>query len=199
MSSTAWEATWEVAFPASSPEHRLLGLVVRDLLHGSSFDLEIGDGELAVDYFAGDEEDDGSYRLLVTARVEGPRDRAALQQLTEGVLEQLVADAEALVSRCQHLGSMALAELRFVAVPEQDERWDLVVPDWLAPDGAEVPFGFRPELASTGEPWPTDSELDAHGRVVVVPHEDTVHIYAVPAPTGTESGTSIDGSLPVIS
>jgi hypothetical protein len=104
-----------------------------------------------------------------------------------------------MIGSCQHLGTATLDELRFVAVAEEDERWDLVVPDWLAPDGAEVPFGFRPELISTGERWPTDSELDAHGRVVLVPHDGVVHLYGVPAPIGDGPGVPSSGSLPVIS
>jgi hypothetical protein len=173
VDSIEWEASWEVAFPATSPEELLLALVVRDLLHGDSVDLELdeeGSNQvLAVDYLAGDEEQEDGYRLLVTARVEGTEAREALQQLTERLLEQLVDEAEALVDRRQLLETVDLGALAFVPVPEEEERWDLVVPDWLAPDGAEVPFG----------------------RLVVVPHAGSAHLYAIPAPVGDES-------LPVI-
>jgi hypothetical protein len=196
MAESTWEAGWEVGFRATSPEELLVALVVRDLLHGSSFDVEHESGDLEVDYLVGDETSDGIYSLLVTARVEGVEDRKALQELTERLLEELVAEAESLVERRQALASIDLGSLAFKPVPEHEERWDLVVPDWLAPDGAEVPFGFRPELVSTGEWWPTDAELDEYGRIVLVPDSSTARLFAIPAPE-SDPMSSDDGSLPV--
>lgn len=190
--SVQWEATWQVEFPAADRERLLLSLVVRDLLHGSSFDLELDDPDavMAVDYLAGDEQQHDVYRLLVTARVHGPQDWEALQQLTEEVLDELISEAERSIDACQTLGSMPLEELAFEVVPEDDERWDLVIPDWLAPDGAEVPFGFRPVVTATASAWPADEVLDAHGRVVLVPHRGTAYLFAIPAPS--------DRGLPVV-
>jgi hypothetical protein len=74
--------------------------------------------------------------------------------------------------------------LEFRVVPEEEERWDLVTPDWLAPDGAEVPFGFRPFDSSKNEPWPANDVLDAHGRVVLVPEGDDLLVFGIPAPEG---------------
>ncbi len=59
-------------------------------------------------------------------------------------------------------------------VPEDEERWDLVIPDWLAPDDAEVPFGFRSFDKVSGEPVPDNAAFDAHGRVIAVPFGDQV-------------------------
>ncbi len=181
-----WEATWQVEFPAADRRELLLSLVVRDLLHGSSFDLELAEhGDvMAVDYLAGDEQQNDVYWLLVTARVQGPDDRESLQRLTEDVLEELIAEAERVVEARQRLGSLAIETLTFEVVPEDEERWDLVVPDWLAPDGAEVPFGFRPIDAATASHWPSDELLDAHGRIVLVPHGGVAYLYGVPAPVG---------------
>ncbi len=183
-----WEASWQVDFPATDTRQLLLCLVVRDLVHGSSYDLELAEPELtmAVDYLAGDELQADVYRLLVTARVHGPEDRESLQLLTEEVLEEVITESESLVEARGQLGSLSLEELAFEVVPEDDERWDLVVPDWLAPDGAEVPFGFRPVVAATGECWPTDEQLDAHGRIVLVPHGGGAHLFAIPAPAHEE-------------
>jgi hypothetical protein len=189
-----WEATWEVEFPAADREQLLLSLVVRDLVNGSSFDLELAepDAIMAVDYLAGDEQGHDVYRLLVTARVHGPEDRESLQRLTEEVLEELIAEAERSVEACQRLDSHAMEKLSFEAVPEDEERWDLVIPDWLAPDGAEVPFGFRPVVTATASPWPSDELIDAHGRVVLVPCGGVAYLYAIPAPADQGLGGRVD-------
>ena len=38
-----WEAAWEVEFPVASLEELAIALVVKDLVHGTSFDIE-GEG-----------------------------------------------------------------------------------------------------------------------------------------------------------
>jgi hypothetical protein len=185
-----WEASWEMEMPVESPEDLLLGLVIRDLVHGSSYDVEIAETgvELLVDYAAGDEIEPGAYRLLIGAEVEGPEDAAILQEFTEEVLDGMVAEAEQLIVQRQELAEVTADELRFTVVDEDEERWDLVVPDWVAPDGAEIPFGFRPFLERTGDPWPGNEVIDEHGRVVLVPFEGTVRMYGIPAPTEVEGG-----------
>jgi hypothetical protein len=181
-----WETGWEVGFPASSSDELLLALIVRDLVHGSSFDVEsVEDGsELALDFVAGDELQDQTYQLLLSAEISGTENREMVQAFTEQMLEDLVAEATDLVARREELGSRARAELAFQSVPEDEERWDLVVPDWLAPDGAEVPFGFRSFEADDGEPWPSNEVLDAHGRVVLVPAGDRILAFGIPVPAG---------------
>jgi hypothetical protein len=198
-SGPSWETGWEVEFPGSSPTELLLALTVRDLLHGTSFDVEAAPDqpELAVDYLAGDELEAESYRLLVTVEAVGPEDRAMVQEITEQLLEQLVDEAEALVEQRELLATEAAEALRFDAVPEDEERWDLVVPDWLAPDGAEVPYGFRPVLQDGGAPWPTNADLDRHGRIVVVPFGDDVHQFAIPAPV-VEDDEPLPDELPIV-
>jgi hypothetical protein len=181
-----WETGWEVGFPASNADELLLALVVRDLVHGASFDVEaVEDGsELALDFLAGDELQDQTYQLLLSAEIAGTENREMVQAFTEQMLEDLVAEAEDLVAQRQELGSRPSAELAFRNVAEDEERWDLVAPDWLAPDGAEVPFGFRPFEAESGKPWPSNEVLDAHGRVVLVPAGDQILVFGIPAPEG---------------
>jgi hypothetical protein len=181
-----WETGWEVGFPASNADELLLALVVRDLVHGASFDVEaVEDGsELALDFLAGDELQDQTYQLLLSAEIGGTENRELVQAFTEQMLEDLVAEAEDLVAQRQELGSRSSAELVFRGVPEDEERWDLVAPDWLAPDGAEVPFGFRSFDAGSGEVWPSNEVLDAHGRVVLVPAGDEILVFGIPAPEG---------------
>ena len=182
----AWETGWEVGFPASNTDELLVALVVRDLVHGASFDVEaVEDGsELALDFVAGDELQDQTYQLLLSAEIAGTDNREMVQAFTEQMLEDLVGEAEELVAQREEIGVRSSAELDFRCVPEDEERWDLVTPDWLAPDGAEVPFGFRPFDSSNDQPWPTNDMLDAHGRVVVVPDGDEIKIFGIPAPAG---------------
>ena len=83
------------------------------------------------------------------------------------------------------------------SVPEDEERWDLVAPDWLAPDGAEVPFGFRSFAADSGESWPGNDLLDAHGRVILVPAGDEIVAFGIPAPEGWGEEEGEGEGLPV--
>lgn len=179
-----WHTGWELEFPATDADELLLALVVRDLTHGSSYDVESEDtgAEFAVDYTAGDELDGEIYRLLLTAEIDGPEDSALVGAFTEQALEELISEAEDLVSRRTDLDRVPLAGVRFETVPEDEERWDLIMPDWLAPDGAEVPFGFRPFDAAGGGPVPDNATLDAHGRVVAVPFADELVLVGIPAP-----------------
>jgi hypothetical protein len=180
------EAGWEIGFPAATVDELLVALVVRDLVHGTSFDVEaIEDGsELALDFTAGDEIDGETYHLLLSAEVAGSENRDMIEAFAEEMLEGLVDEAQEAVDQRQAIGSRPLADLVFRAVAEDEERWDLVIPDWLAPDGSEVPFGFRPFDAATDEAWPNNAILDLHGRVVLVPFEGEIYAVGIPAPTG---------------
>ena len=102
----SWETGWEVGFPASNVDELLLALVVRDLVHGSSFDVEaVEDGtELAFDFLAGDELQDQTYQLLLSAEIAGTENREMVQAFTEQMLEDLVSEAEELVAQRQDLG-----------------------------------------------------------------------------------------------
>jgi hypothetical protein len=193
------EAGWEIAFPASTVDELLLALVVRDLVHGASFDVEaIEDGsELALDFTAGDELEGATYQLLLSASVEGSDNRDMIQAFAEEMLEGLVDEAQETVDRRKEIDSRPTEGLVFRAVPEDEERWDLVAPDWLAPDGAEVPFGFRSFEADTGKEWPDNETLDLHGRVVLVPFEDRVHAFGIPAPTGWGEDEESHEGLPI--
>jgi len=190
-----WEASWEFELPAESAEDLLVALVVRDLLHGSSYDVELEEGEeqVAVDFQAFEELGGEVFRLLIDAEVDGPEDHAMLQELAEKVLEELIEEAERLVEQRTEIGELPSGQVAARSVPEDDEKWDLVIPEWMAPEGAEVPFGFRSYRADSGELWPTDADLDAHGRVVVVPFGDVVRLYGIPAPSNDWAPTDAEG------
>ncbi len=195
------EAGWEIGFPAATVKELLVALVVRDLVHGASFDVEaLEDGsELALDFTAGDELEGETYQLLLSAEVAGSDNREMIQAFAEEMLEGLVDEAEEAVEQRKDIGSRPVGGLVFRAVAEDEERWDLVIPDWLAPDGSEVPFGFRTFDAASGEAWPDNAILDLHGRVVLVPLEGTVHAFGIPAPTGwnEERGEGASNGLPI--
>jgi len=192
----SWEVSWELELPVDEAEDLLLALVVRDLLHSSSFDVELEEsGEvLEVDFVAGDEITEGIYHLLLTAEVSGAENRDALRVFAEEILDETLGEAEALVARRELIGEIDFEQLGFRPVPEEQERWDLVVPEWLAPDEAEVPFGFRPFVIDTEQLWPGDEIIGTTGRTVLVPFGDKVSLYAIPAPTENEAGES---ELPV--
>lgn len=179
---TTWDEALAFDFPATTREDLLLGLLIKDLLHGSSFDVEVEEPalEFAVDFIAGDELEEGVYRLLIGAEVEGPEDHDVLHQFTAEVLEEFMEEARGTAEQVTLLGARPLSEVVFRRVAEDDERWDLVAPDWLAPDGSEVPFGFRPFLRAGGATWPDDATLDAHGRVLAVPFADELHLFGTP-------------------
>jgi len=179
-----WEAFWELELPATTSEELLRALVMRDLLHGSSYDVEIDeDGtELAVDFEAGDELGESVYRLLISATANGQEDHDVLREVTEQILADLADEATTLTGQRKELGSLPADQLVFRKVEEDQERWDLVCPDWLAPEGVEVPFGFRAYMVEDEAAWPDDALLDSHGRVVVVPDGDSYHLFGIPAP-----------------
>jgi hypothetical protein len=196
----SWETGWEVGLPAADVDHLLLSLVVKDLVHGASFDVEaVEDGtELALDFVAGDELEGETYQLLLSAEIAGTENREMVQAFTEQMLEDIVSEAEELAAQRQELGSRPLDEIVFLSVPEDEERWDLVIPDWLAPDGAEVPFGFRSFDGGTKEAWPDNETLDGHGRVVLVPCDGKAQLFGIPAPAGwDDEHEEKEGGLPV--
>ncbi len=184
----AWEETMALDIPLEVREDVLQGLLVRDLLHGASFDVETDDPEavFSVDFTCGDETEEGVYRLLIIAEVQGSEDHELVRSFTEEVLSEYLEEAANTVDDSQWIGDLAEDEVECRIVPEDEERWDLVVPDWLAPDEAEVPFGFRLFRKADGKPWPADADLDRFGRVVVVPWQGRLHVAGTPMPEGEE-------------
>ena len=71
------------------------------------------------------------------------------------------------------------------------------VPDWFAPDGAIVPFGFRPRLKAESRAWPDNEALDLAGRIVLVPVASELLLLSIPNPglEGIEDGGK---ELPVL-
>ncbi len=183
-----WEDAWALDLPGETGEQILFGLVLKDLAHGASFDVEFEEGgpSLEIDFVCGDELEGTTYRLLLVAEVAGPEERELLTDFAEDILGEMAETASMAAQEASPLGEAPVAEIELRAVPEDEERWDLVCPDWLAPDGAEVPFGFRPFRRADGQPWPSNAELDRFSRVVLVPSEEGYRLYGVNLPTDDE-------------
>ena len=177
-----WLASFEVAFPASTVEELLLALVVRDMVYGTSFDVETEDGGQAfqVDVTASEEIDAENYQLLVEAEIRGVEDKETASAFLQQILEEAVDDAERLVEQRIDFDVVGADELAVRVVPEEEERWDLVLPDWLAPEGAEVPFGFRSFRKDSNQPYPNNADLDGAGRIVMVPFGGRFSMFAIP-------------------
>ncbi len=88
----SWMASFEVAFPASKVEELLLALVVRDLVHGASYDVEAEETEdrFQVDITASDEIDGEDYQLLVEAEITGTENKELAGDFLEQALETAV-------------------------------------------------------------------------------------------------------------
>jgi len=177
------EHEWELELPASSAEELLAALATRDRLFGQEISLEPEeDPAKAVDVWIGtsDALAEGVYHLAVYAELKGAKEflEAAVNALQE-VFEEQVKEGAADAAAARLLDRKATKEIEFRAVPEDDELPGLIVPEWLAPEGAELPWGFRP-VASDGQPWPTRALLEEHSRVAVVPFEEEFLAYALP-------------------
>jgi len=183
-----WEEAMALDIPLEEREDLLQGLLVRDKLHGMSLDVESEepDTEFSVDFSCGDELDGEIYRLLIIAEVQGAEDHELIRSFTEEFLSELLEEAAETVDASQWITGLAEGDVECRIVPEEEERWDLVVPDWLAPDEAEVPFGFKPFRKDGGAPWPENADLERFGRVVVVPWKGRLHLAGTPIPEDSE-------------
>lgn len=182
----------ELPLPATMVEEVLTALIVRDLLHGSSYDVEVEDDgrEFEVDLTVTDEidEENGVYLALVEIEYGGDVDEESLGAFLTQIIDEAAAEAEQIVEKKREIAVCRRKEIEFRAVDEDAERWDLVIPDWLAPEDSVVPFGFRPFLVEGGAEIPSNAQLDEAGRIVVVPMAEQLHFFAVPAPEEESCG-----------
>ncbi|MCS7183494.1 MAG: hypothetical protein NZ869_10350, partial [Thermoanaerobaculum sp.] len=81
--------------------------------------------------------------------------------------------------QAQLLDRKPTGEVVFAVVGEEDEKQQLILPEWLAPESADLPWGFQP-FTKNGEPWPSSEVLSAHERLVVVPFKGEYLLYALP-------------------
>ena len=184
--SKTMEHEWEVELPAGTPEQLLVALAARDRLFGQSVSLEPeDDAQNTVEVWFGAAEalEGDTFHLAVYAELSGAQQylEAARDALEDIVGEQLEAAAiEA--AEAKLLGSRPASEVEFKAVKDDDQRPQLIIPEWLGPEGEEVemPWGFR-AFDAQGHPWPDDEMLAAHERLVVLPVGDELRLYSLPA------------------
>jgi hypothetical protein len=191
--STTVEHEWEVELPGGTPEQLLAALAARDRLFGQSISLEPEeDDKNAVEVWIGTVEalEDSTFKLSIYAELTGPKQyleaaREALEDIVGEQIEAAAVEAE----QAKLLGRRPASEVTFRRVDEEDERTELIVPEWLAPEGDEVelPMGFR-GFDAKGEPWPSDKDLTDNGRVVVLPVKDELLLYALPPIEEEEEG-----------
>lgn len=177
------EHEWELELPAGSPTELLIGLAARDRVFGQNVTLEPEDDpQNTVEAWLGstDQLQGKTYHLGIYADVEGPEDyleaaRDALLNLVDEQVEEAKKDA----AGARLLDRRATSEIRFELVSEEEEKPQLIIPEWLAPKDADLPWGFRP-VTKAGQPWPSPEVLEAHERIVLVPFGGEYLLYALP-------------------
>ncbi len=177
------EHEWAIELPAATAEQLLAALTTRDRLYGQSITLEPEDDPAkAVEVWLASVEslENAKYRLDVYAEISGPKEflEAARDALEDIVSEQVEAAAME-AGEATLVETKKLAEVEFRKVDEDDERPSLVIPEWLAPGEIEVPWGFR-SYDAKGQAWPDDDTIGAHDRLVMIPFDGRLLLYALP-------------------
>jgi len=177
------EHEWELELPAATADQLLAALTTRDRLYGQTITLEPEeDSAKAVEVWLASVEslEASKYRLGVYAEISGPKEylEAARDALGDIVSEHVEA-AAAEAGEATLLEKRPAAEIHFEKVSEDDERPQLVIPEWLAPGEVDVPWGFRAYDAK-GKPWPGDDVVLAHDRLVLIPFGGELLLYALP-------------------
>jgi hypothetical protein len=177
------EHEWELELPAATADQLLAALTTRDRLYGHSITLEPEENAAkAVDVWLASVEslEESKYRLGVYAEITGPKEylEAARDALEDIVSEQVEA-AAAEAGEATLIERRPASEVQFRKVSEDDEKPQLVIPEWLAPGEIDVPWGFRGYDAK-GKPWPDDDTVLAHDRLVLIPFKGELLLYALP-------------------
>ncbi|MFZ5804436.1 MAG: hypothetical protein ACOY7U_06250 [Acidobacteriota bacterium] len=177
------EHAWEIELPGTSAQELLAGLAARDRVFGQNVTLEPEDDpKNTVEAWLGSSDalDGKVYRLAVYADLEGPEEylEAARDALMDLVDEQ-VAEAQKDAAGAKVLDRKPSSEVSFELISEEEETPQLILPEWLAPEEADLPWGFRP-VTKDGKPWPDPEVLKAHERVVLVPFKGEYILYSLP-------------------
>lgn len=188
--SKSIEHEWEVELPAGTPEQLLAALAARDRLFGQSVTLEPeDDAENPVEVWFGAAEafEDNVYHLAIYAELSGAAQyldaaRDALEDIVGEQIEMAAMEA----AEATLLETRAAKDFEFKPVSDDDQRPQLIIPEWLGPQGEEVemPWGFR-SFGLDGRCWPDDDTLAAHDRLVILPVGEELRLYSLP-PIETE-------------
>ncbi|HUK12470.1 MAG TPA: hypothetical protein VLW17_04135 [Thermoanaerobaculaceae bacterium] len=184
MATTTIEHEWEIELPATSAEQVLAALASRDRLFGQSITLEPEDtpDEAVEAWLAATEVLDGqTIRLGVYVELSGPKEflepaRDAIEDLVSEHVEAAATEA----SEAKVVARRPAAEVEFRQVGEDEERPQLIIPEWLAPAKVELPWSFR-SCDGKGDLWPDDRLVAAHERLALIPFGGEMLLYALPA------------------
>ena len=181
--TTKLEHEWELELPAATADQLLAALTTRDRLYGQTITLEPEDDETkAVEVWLASVEslDSNKYRLALYAELTGPKEYLdASRDAVEDIVSEQVEAAAAEAGEATLLEKQPAAEVEFRKVAEDDERPQLVIPEWLGPGEVDVPWGFR-SFDVKGQPWPPEKVLNAHDRLIMVPFGGDLLLYALP-------------------
>ncbi len=183
------EREWEFELPAASPEEILAALAARDRLFGQTLLMEPEEQpEKGVEVWLGTSDALAGkvYHLGIYAELSGPKEylEPAADALSE-VFEEQIAAGTADAAAATLLERQPADRIEFQAVPEEEEQPQLVLPEWLAPEGADLPWGFAP-VDRTGARWPRAEVVERHRRLAVVPFGEEYLLYALPPLEGDE-------------
>lgn len=183
--NTTIEHEWAIELPATSPDEILTALAARDRVFGQSITLEAEEDEAnAVEVWLGtaDALAGEKFQLAVYADLEGPEEYLeAAVVAVEDVVHELIEAATEDVAGALLLARRPAEEIEFRAVGVEDERPQIIIPEWLSPvEELDLPWSFR-SFTKAGEAWPDDAVLAEHARVAVVPFGDELLLYALPA------------------
>ena len=177
------EHEWELELPAATADQLLAALTTRDRLYGQTITLESEDDPAkAVEVWLASVEslEAKKYRLGLYAELSGPKEfLEAAKDAVEDIVSEQVESAAAEAGEATLLEKRPAAEIQFRKVPEDDEKPQLVIPEWLAPGEVDVPWGFR-SYDAKGKPWPGDELVKAHDRLVLIPFGGELLLYALP-------------------
>ena len=195
MSKTT-EHEWTVELPAATADQLLAALAARDRIFGQSLTLEPEDElESIVEVLLGAAEglDGTTFSLLISAEITGADEylEAATDALDD-IVGELIEEGASDAAQATLLGRYPAAGITFRKVAEEDERPQLIIPEWLAPEEIDLPWSFR-GFDAAGMAWPSDELVDANERLVVLPVKDEFLLYALPALPEAEEDDEIDG------
>jgi hypothetical protein len=184
--TTTIEHEWEIELPGKTAEQLLAALNLRDRLFGQTLTLEPEDSPKdTVEVWLGTAEvlRDKMFHLGVFAEISGPKKHLeGAQNLIEELVGEQVEEAAAEAEEAKVVARRPAAEIEFRKVKDEDERPQLIIPEWLAPEEElELPWSFRSFEKDGGAAWPDEKLLEKHERIALVPSKKELLLYALPA------------------